>query len=79
MQNDIYVKHIMLTYFTYLLSQRSILMAFHSRNIVSFINGIQNNARPFDEILFSFDATNSTSLNHDNDCFDSNTIKICST
>ena len=47
----------MLTYFTYLLFQRNITMVVCSRHIISLLNGIQNNARPFDEILFSFDST----------------------
>lgn len=71
----------MLTYFVNLLSRPSILMAFYSRNIVSVMNGIQNNSRPFDEILFSFDtnttSTDSTSLNNDNDYCDTNTINVC--
>ncbi len=59
----------MLTYFTYILSQRFIIMVFYSRNIVSLINGIKSNARPFEEILLSFDSTtNSTSLTNKNDC-----------
>lgn len=62
----------MLTYFTYLLFQRNINMVVYSRRIISLLNGIQNNARPFDEILFSFDSTtNSTAL----DCFDSKSVK----
>ncbi len=60
----------MLIYFTYLLFQRNINMVIYSRHIISLLNGIQSNARPFDEILFSFDSTtNSTSL----DYFDSKT------
>jgi hypothetical protein len=60
----------MLIYFTYLLFQRNLNMVVYSRHIISLLNGIQSNARPFDEILFSFDSTtNSTSL----DYFDSKT------
>jgi len=60
----------MLIYFTYLLFQRNINMVVYSRHVISLLNGIQSNSRPFDEILFSFDSTtNSTSL----DYFDSKT------
>jgi hypothetical protein len=55
----------MLTYFTYLLFQRNINIVMYSRHIISLLNGIKMNARPFDEILFSFDSTtNSTSLDY---------------
>jgi len=70
----------MLIYFAYLLSQRRITMVFYSRNTIKLISGIQNYARPFEEILFSFDSTtNATSLNNDNDYFNSNAIKDCLT
>ncbi len=66
----------MLTYFTCLSTRRILSMAFRSRSIVSLINGIQNNSRPFDEILFSFDSTtHTTSLNNDNHYFDTNPVK----
>lgn len=50
----------MLRYFTPILAEFTTLMAIYPRNLVSFIHGIQTNARPFDEILFSLESSTST-------------------
>ena len=57
------------------LCPNDMIMSFHNKNIFSIIISIQNNSRPFDEILFSLDSTtNSPLLNTDNDyCPYSNT------
>ncbi|UJR26022.1 hypothetical protein I4U23_007368 [Adineta vaga] len=55
--NLLYQIHIMLTCFTYSLLNRCIFMALCSRNIAVFTYNIQTNARPFDEILCSFDTS----------------------
>ena len=55
----------MIQYFTQLLFQRTLTMAFYIRNLGILRNGIQNNARPFEEILHSY---GSSSTNNDNRC-----------
>jgi hypothetical protein len=60
----------MLHYFTPLF-QRSLIMAFYSRNFVSLVRAIENYSRPFDEILYSYDLT----TNDDNHCHDSTSQK----
>jgi hypothetical protein len=62
----------MFLYFTQLLFQQNIIMAFYSRNLISLVHGMKNYARPFDEILYSYDAT---TTNNDNLCLGSMTTK----
>lgn len=64
----------MLLYFA-ILFQRNINMAFHSRNFLSFIHGIQNYARPFDEIVYIYDATTTTNNDMNNLCVGSSSTK----
>jgi hypothetical protein len=47
----------MLQYFTLLFIQRNTIMTFYTRKLLSLPNGIQNYARPFEEILHSYDLT----------------------
>jgi hypothetical protein len=62
----------MFVYFTQLFFQRNMIMAFYSRKLTSLVHVIQNYSRPFDEILYSYDATTS---NNDNYCLGSTTTK----
>jgi hypothetical protein len=63
----------MLFYFTRLLFKRKIIiMAFHSRNFILLIHGVQNYARPFDEIPCSYD---SNTTQDDNLCLGSTPTK----
>ncbi|CAF0768789.1 unnamed protein product [Adineta steineri] len=57
----------MLQSFTQLLFQRNITMAFHSRKLISLIHNTQISARPFDEILYSYGSSSSTT-NYDHSC-----------
>ncbi|CAF0775762.1 unnamed protein product [Adineta steineri] len=58
----------MLQSFTQLLFQRNITMAFHSRKLISLIHNTQISARPFDEILYSYDSSSSSTTNYDHSC-----------
>ncbi|CAF1322444.1 unnamed protein product [Adineta steineri] len=71
----------MLTFLTYLLTKRWMIMAFCSRNLVTLMNTMQNNSRPFDEILCSFDPTmdSTTAVTNNNDCHQQNTYDDCLT
>jgi hypothetical protein len=62
----------MLQYYMQLLYQRTLIMAFSIRNFGYFRNGIQNYARPFEDILHSYDAT---STNNDSLCLGSTPTK----
>ena len=53
----------MLQYFTQLFFPRTLIMAFYSRNF-SLVPGVQNYARPFEDIVYSYDPT-STANNVD--------------
>ena len=55
----------MLQCFTNISIQRAVNMAFHSPHFASFVRSAQTNARPFDEILYSYDLTASSTSNED--------------
>ena len=46
--------------------QRMIIMAIHLRNMISLVHGIRTYARPFDEIIYSYDLPSTS--NTDNQC-----------
>lgn len=57
----------MLVYLTKFI-QRYIIMAFYSHSTNSFVHTIRSCARPFDEIIYSYDLTTASTTNTDVQC-----------